>query len=274
MALYSFEWTEQFHYHDREDIEYWINYNGEDDKLDIFLQQDPKHKIVINLIEDKFLIDFLTEEKAKMYANKTSEKYSPFIFCLKYNDYGINISTFMKQLEIPFFFDRHINSYDELNGMIEEGVKEIYICEELCFNIPKVAEIAHSKGVGIRIIPNICQSKWDKTIDLKQFFIRPEDMYLYSQYIDVFEFWGKKHMYDVLYEAYVIQKMWYGPLKEIILGFENDVDNRCILPDFGYKRLSCDKKCFKGRNCSICDTVINLADTLASKGMFLKKITN
>jgi hypothetical protein len=212
----------------------------------------------------------LISDKIKFYIGKSSSDYCPFVFCLKYNKYGIEISKLMKKNNIPFFFNRHANSWDEIMGLLSTGVSEIYVCEELCFDLPTIADIAHMVDVKIRVIPNICQSKWENTPSLKQFFIRPEDMPIYEQYVDVFEFWGDKRTYNVLYETYALKRKWFGPLKEIILGFEGETDNKCIIPTFGEVRSRCGKRCNKGKNCHICEKIDKLASALAERELYVK----
>lgn len=46
-----------------------------------------------------------------------------------------------------------------LIGLIKCGVSELYITDSLGFEIIKVAEIAHSKDVKIRVYPNVAQSQ-------------------------------------------------------------------------------------------------------------------
>lgn len=43
-------------------------------------------------------------------------------------------------------------------GLVKLKVKDIYIVNELGFELDKIAEIAHKENINIRIIPNIAQS--------------------------------------------------------------------------------------------------------------------
>jgi len=55
----------------------------------------------------------------------------------------------------------------------------------------------------------------------KQFFIRPEDVDIYGEYVDVIEFYDSIEQQNVLYEVYFKDKEWNGKLREIIKGMDN-----------------------------------------------------
>jgi hypothetical protein len=268
--LYSIEYTKQFQYHDKDNIEYWINYNGHDAGVKNFLTQNPHKKIVIRL-DEKEIINFLAEDKIDFYETIIASKINTsFSFLLKYNNYSQQICKKLYEKKIPFFFDIKVNSWDILYGLLDLHASEIYVCEELAFELEKVSKIIRGNGAKVRIYPNICQSTWASSPALKQFFIRPEDVDLYEPYVDTLEFWGTKKDYNVLYETYAIKKRWYGYLNEVIVGLVSDIDNRCIAPGFGKVRLHCNKKCLKGEHCSLCETIEQLANNLLNKDIIIK----
>ena len=154
------------------------------------------------------------------------------------------------------------NTKDELLGYIQLGVSDVYIGDNLGFELDKVAEIAHQNNVQIRVFPNVAQSSWKETPGLKKFFIRPEDVTFYSDYVDVFEFWGtnlKKQ--EIFYKIYSKQE-WFGSLNEIIYELNEELDSRYIIPRFAEKRIRCKKECLKGGKCQICDRIKELSHTL------------
>jgi hypothetical protein len=60
-----------------------------------------------------------------------------------------------------------------------------------------------------------------------------------------------------------------GKLKEIILDFNSELDNKFLIPRFTEKRLDCGKQCFKGGKCDRCDTIEKLANTLEKNNLII-----
>ena len=118
----------------------------------------------------------------------------------------------------------------------------------------------------IRIYTNVAQVLYNETDPLKAFFIRPEDIDLYNRrYISTFEFYFPEDVdlnWDVLYKAYVLNKKWLGPLKEIIIGLNSDIEDTTIMPRWAAARMDCHRKCFKGSSCNICNQIYELSKSL------------
>ena len=88
----------------------------------------------------------------------------------------------------------------------------MYICEELGFSLDKISTLLHSNNVKVRVMPNLCQSSFPETPSLLTFFIRPEDIAVYSEFVDVFELISDKVHQQVIYKIYK-QGYWAGPVK-------------------------------------------------------------
>ena len=179
------------------------------------------------------------------------------------------ISDFVNN-KIPFFFDIFIDSWDMLNGIIQSGVSDVYIANELGFHLPRIKKI--SKDVKIRVFPNVAQStdKLHILPTISSFFIRPEDIDCYEEYIDVCEFFGPADRHNVLYEIYIKGK-WIGDLKELIIGLKTNCPNINMVHYFGEKRVNCKKSCSTGGFCNLCNQVCSLANSMQEKGLELKK---
>jgi hypothetical protein len=52
---------------------------------------------------------------------------------------------------------------------LDYGVTDVFITEQLGFEVDKVAEIAHSKNVQVRAFPNVAQSQYEKLDDICKF---------------------------------------------------------------------------------------------------------
>lgn len=179
----------------------------------------------------------------------------------------------IRKTNLPFFFNEYIDRWDILDGYLNLGVTDVYIVNELGFELEKVYEIAHKYNTKVRVFPNMAQSSWFLTPDLKKFFIRPEDIEDYEKYVDVFEIFERQEpaIAETLYKVYAIDKQWFGRLEEIIGDFHADLDGRFLHPRWVDRRVKCGKKCLKGSMCDMCDTMAGLGESLEKAGIIVSK---
>lgn len=217
------------------------------------------------------------------YEVITNKGYIPYIFDFqeKHREYNIYIRLPMidkefypalkeKYPKMKFFLNTFVKDWDSLQGLIAEGVSDIYVVDELCFSIKEVAAIAHKNNVQVRVFPNVAQSSWKKTSAYKKFWIRPEDTTYYEDFVDVFEFDGKDEQQNTLYQIYNVDKQWAGDLNNLILGLNTEINSMGILPRFAEKRIECQHKCQKGINCQMCEAIISLSQTLGKNEIRIK----
>ena len=227
--------------------EWTIVYNSKDTTLLEFLEIHKDKRINIYIKNEEISFDFLKE---------LCDKY-PNVYIKLNADYYLE-----NKPNFRFFYDIQINDWDILTGVLKSGATDVYIVENLCFEIDKVAEIAAQYNAQVRVYPNIAQSKWNNTAALKKFFIRPEDIDEYEKYVDVIEFYNVDKQIDIYYDIYKQKKKWFGKLNEIILDFDSDIDNRYIIPRFAEMRIKCGKNCLKGGSCRRCEIIEQLSNTL------------
>ena len=170
-----------------------------------------------------------------------------------------------------------------LDGYLNLGVSDVYIVNELGFELDKVYDIVHDHNAKVRVFPNIAQSAWTYTPDLKKFFIRPEDIKDYEKYVDVFEIFegyvdglevyeiAEPIIAETLYRVYAIDTQWYGKLEEIIANFHANLDGRFLHPRWVDRRVRCGKKCLKGSMCDMCNTIAGLGESLEKAGIIVSK---
>lgn len=163
---------------------------------------------------------------------------------------------------IPFFFDTLVDNWDTVISFIKYNVSDIYIVNELGFELKDIAELCHNNKVKVRVFPNVAQtsSKINNIDTIKSFFIRPEDIELYEPYVDVCEFFGPLDRQSVLYDIYT-DKRWHGNLEQLIIGLKTSINNKNIIPAFGEKRVNCKKKCYQN-NCALCDKILLFVNQL------------
>ena len=123
-----------------------------------------------------------------------------------------------------------------------------------------ICKINGVRTVAVNMCDLVVQTKYnDGSIG---FFIRPEAIDLYSKYIDVFELRCSKDVCNTIYEIFAIDKEWYGDLKEFLIDWNSNLDNRFIIPQFAEARLNCKKRCLKGHPCHVCERIIDISKKL------------
>jgi hypothetical protein len=160
-----------------------------------FLDKYKEKRINLHIIDN---IDFLfLEELCKKYNNLY------IMFPLSYYNEILE-----NNYNIKYFFDTRVNNWDLLYTLINTNITDIYITDELCFELKKISQITKNKNINIRTFLNVAQSSvgGDRIPALKKFFIRPEDVDLYSSYIDVGEFYLVDNKIDYYFEIYKYDK--------------------------------------------------------------------
>lgn len=239
-----------------------IKYNSTDpaSALTDFLQEYSDKSIVIDVTDNFDEID------AQLFAG-LRKKFNNFKLIIRYENE--NEKQLVKENDIPFFFCNLANSIDKVYGFMKYNPTDIYICEELGFSLDSIAKILHEKGILIRTFPNICQSSFPETDSLLTFFIRPDDIPIYSKYVDVFEFISDEVRQGTIFKIYKQQK-WFGDINEIIPTFKGNLDGRYVLNDFAAFRINCGKRCmYKPNSCNICNHIIELSNSFKENNIVL-----
>lgn len=123
-----------------------------------------------------------------------------------------------------------VPTYSCLESFINLGVSDVYIADDLCYNLKNVHDICQENNVQMRLILNQVPSMTlDRGINPKAPIFMPKDMDTINPYFDVFEFecglpydWAK---FDVLYRAWFVNKYWHGQMSEI--NEDVDMDFHC-----------------------------------------------
>ena len=139
-------------------------------------------------------------------AFKELKKKVPSInLAIRFNQYMNSLDEELKSLtenNIDFFFNKGVDSWDEFNFLISLGVSDIYITNEMGFELNLVGAQALASGISIRALANICQTLFPSTGTLKSFFIRPDAVFIYNDVIDVLEFVGDTNTQNMMYKIY------------------------------------------------------------------------
>lgn len=236
------------------------------DQLNNFCIAFYEKRIILNITFEQIKqnIDFF-----KLFFLEHKDDY---VLTLKVNDpYDPEQAIFLKQAKISWFSRTVATNWDQFYVLAKSGATDIYISGYLGFCLNEVRAAARNfSNVVIRNIPNLAIADSPYTKEIYQFFIRPEDIDKYAQYIDVFEFYEfTDTAADVLYRAYGINKRWYGELREIIVNIENlDINNK-HLPERFSSRAICKKKCYK---CNLCDILYETSKKLRDLNILIEPI--
>lgn len=174
------------------------------------------------------------------------------------------------ELKIPFFFEDYAHSWDSLYNLLYYSPTDIYITQELGFELDKISKVLHEKNINIRVFPNVAQAGSKHIDPLKTFFIRPEDTEVYEPFVDVYEFFGNEDKVSNYLKIYQKDKKWFGQLREIIIGYNSNLDSRYIIPVFAKSRIHCGRKCLKGSKCRICERIEETSETLKNNNLLVK----
>lgn len=230
-----------------------------------FLNNHLEQRIIIS-IEDN--LTFIKNKELDIFK-ELKDKYNYSNFALRFNieeNLLYTINDEMRKSGIPYFYNTLATDLDTFTGLINSGASDVYVGGNLGFEIKDISRIAHQRGIKIRVYPNKCQTNWIGTPDIKTFFIRPEDVPSYEPYIDVMEIWAEtlaeKQNIDIYYKIYAMDKEWYGDLKEFLIDWNSNLDNRFIIPQFAEARLNCKKRCLKGHPCHVCERIIDISKKL------------
>lgn len=238
--------------------------------LELFTQFIPVHlnqRVIIQLIESD--VDTIINNLKKIISIYNENENIKFDIQLPF--YNQKFIEELKNTNLKYFFKTSADTWDKFTGLISQNVSDVYITDELAFELDKVAEIAHKNNIKVRIYPNIAQSKWDKLPDILKFFVRPEDIEMYKPYVDVCEFYGDKvQQIDTYYKIYSEDKKWFGDLQEIIIGLDSKIDSRYIIPRFAEKRIKCGKDCLKNGKCEVCKRILDLSEQLESAHLIVQ----
>lgn len=279
-----------------------FNYLNEIEEINILFEKDEKPivenlKALIGMEKVNPKATFNIFMSAQDCANLTEDELNVFIMdVVNYNqedndsmikivfegslleeDYSealYNVFPKIQDNDIPFFFDSFAKDWDMVLGLLSLGVSDIYISGQIGFCLHLLKDILENEGmedVQIRAVCNAAQASFlhKEQDNFKAFFIRPEDVEFYGQYIDVLEFNNFSKSINTTYEIYK-RGTWDADLEILIDRLNISVDNRNLVQPAMQERATCQRKCLTGeRSCHICDEAIAYADLLDEKNVYL-----
>lgn len=234
------------------------------DKLIEFVEANQAKNINISFPQEFYIpaVTFVNKIHKNIYIKLRAEQ--------------INHVAELKKNNIKFFFDKDVSAYNYamLDSLITLGVSQLYISDDLCYNLDEVSKIAKSHGVKLRCVLNrIPATALDKGINYKSMVYRPQDLELLDKYFDCFEFdcsepydWAQ---YDVLFRAFFRRGKWNGNLQELNPDLAFEFDDRFIIPEYTSYKVNCERRCDSRYNnqCKKCEQFLQLQNLLIQKKM-------
>lgn len=232
-----------------------------------FLQQHQDQRVNLCIPDTEKFID----EDMPVLIAALEEKSNLVLRLPKDSEHPIDesLQDQLKELNLPFYYTEIASDWDVLNGLIAQGVTDVFVGNNLGFELDKVAAVAKEANVKMRVYPNIAQSTWNGSENITKFFIRPEDLIFYSKYVNCFEFYevASNKLTDsaFLYDIYKLQKKWTGDLQILVPNLHESIDNRLIDDQWAYFRVKCGKSCAKGGPCRMCYRIVEMSEKMSEK---------
>lgn len=226
-----------------------IDWNNRKSIPDLYHEYPSKPYILHHSIYEE-----LDPEEIKKYKELTENN---LILCVD----SLNEAGIAKQLNIPFYFTLGVDTWSQLRAINDLRAKAIYLDAPLFFDMDRVKKFAPA-NLQIRCIVNICyRDGLPRTDGVTGVWIRPEDLSLYDNYIDVIEFNSDKiRKEEALYRIYAEQHAWPGPLKNIIDNLQYPGENRMLTSDLTKMRMNCGQRCQENNQCHFCYRSLELAN--------------
>lgn len=182
------------------------------------------------------------------------------------SDYTIECATIPQLLsakagEYNAYLRFPVTDWETYQNLRELGVSDIYIDGPLGFQVNQLATKNHD--VKIRVSPTVSPNS-ALSADRKpnSFFIRPEDLHLYSDAIDVIDFKETNpDKENALFNVYT-RGTFNFDINQLISGLPA-INNLMFKEDFAKERLHCGQKCnTPNRHCSFCNNYFNILTQL------------
>ncbi len=254
-------------------MRYCINYTSKFQRFDqvdeVNIRATESLKLIKSLMKDyDCVVNLKIYDIQKFLQENMLEKLTNDELCgIKFllGDYK-NVPQEIKDSGIPYFFTTPATDWEILRGLAELNPCRIYVCEGLGFDLNNVSRFLKEKNIELCIFPNIAQSSWSTTSDLKKFFVRPSDVSFLEGIADVLELYAPESIINTVFKIYAIKENWQGDLSILIDGLDQPIDSATLHPAFMPYRLGCKRKCLGGDGkCNICERLGGLSKIMTKK---------
>lgn len=228
------------------------------------------------------MLDFLEQHNDKRFNITIDDEYSFDLEKLKFarivnpNIYIVvsdksDLET-LKNLKINYYFNcwNAASSFRQLEYLVNLGTTDVYIVDDLCYQLKKVREFCDHHNVRVRLILDDIPSKRpDAWNDPRAPYFIPEIMEELDKYIDVFEFLESNSILRLrtLYKVWFENQEWRDDLRLLYPKLQLEIHNQSLIPDFIEYRMNCGYKCSYGSVCKKCDQFLEMSQILFDKNI-------
>lgn len=245
--------------------EFNIYYNpNENDLNDLiaFIKEFPQKQINITYRNG---VDFKTASAIASLSDNVR-------FKLRASDLAATGRLLEKGCKFFFSEDNPCCSFRDLQSFVEElHVDEVYVADDLCYNLTNVRKYCDKHNVKVRVVLNTVPMTHPSISETIQIWM-PRDADELSDYFDVAEFnCGHDKSYDfkklaVLYKIWFVKKDWAGDMQEINDWVPLNYYCRTIIPSLGHTKFNCRLKCLsEGASCSKCLQAMDLSESMLER---------
>lgn len=235
-----------------------LQYKDRDILLD-YTQEMPDKTFILYVPKSEIELDW---ELYRAYSSKVN-----FILCIE----NLNMAQLCFENDIKYYWAYPVMNWYELNGLIDMRPQYIILGAPLSFDLIKVK---NKTQIPLRLCPNLA---FDAYIPRKNgiygTWIRPEDVKVYEEWIDVLEFITTDLKQEAtLLHVYKDNGYWPGNLNLLFTNFNINVDNRGLPEEIGETRANCGQRCMMFSNCHFCETAMKFSNALRKRHFEEKKI--
>ena len=175
---------------------------------EIYLFEENKDSLADYLIRfpDKTIVQRTSNIKAFPLLHLVEEN-SNLVFQVSNEE---DCKTCMEQ-NIPYFYEFPVCDWETLNALAALKPQSIRITSPLTFQL---RDIKRKYDIPLRVCP-LFRSRYGGITGLNpcnSFWVRPEDIALYEEYVDTFEFWGTYSKEQATYFDVYKSGSWPGNL--------------------------------------------------------------
>lgn len=161
-----------------------------------------------------------------------------------------------------------VTDWETFTALAEMGVSDFLIDGPLGFQLNSLQTAKDKYGLTLRCNPTSTSIAPLSAVSANHFFIRPEDLPLYSSTIDIFEMRAATlEEEDVLFSVYQRGSFFYN-IDNLIKHLPSGVNNSA-LAGFADDRLNCGQRCMcPDGHCHKCNSTFHYLRELAKYGRF------
>ena len=182
-----------------------------------------------------------------------------------------------QEYSFPYYWAYPVSTYFELRGLIDLGVSQVFLDAPLTHDLINIKSTI-PENIILRACPNKAYNDYmPRANGIKGFYIRPEDISVYNNYISILEFDYSELSQELTLCKIYKKGVWNGNLNLLINRLNYDIDNRGfeLVPGFleeeeevneklfAERRISCQQKCQRvPQSCNFCNIIFRFITTL------------